>query len=76
LNHHFVILTLAYILLCPFGAVAESAGLGEQFKATTVAKRGISLAQIGNYFLQTAQVAITYAIDELLDLATWIKTGY
>lgn len=69
LDRHFIILALAYVLLCAFGAAAESAGLGEQLKANTVAERVLSLARIGNYFLQTAQVAITYAINELLDLS-------
>ena len=70
MDRHFIILALAYVLLCAFGAAAESAGLGEQLKANTVAERVLSLARIGNYFLQTAQVAITYAINELLELAT------
>jgi len=70
LDRHFIILALAYVLLCAFGAAAESVGLGDQLKANTVAERVLSLARIGNYFLQTAQVAITYAIDELLDLPT------
>lgn len=70
LDRHFLILALAYILLCAFGAVAESAGLGEQLKANTVSERVLSLARIGNYFLQTAQVAIPYAIAALLALPT------
>lgn len=70
LDRHFIILAVAYMLLFAFGAVAESIGLGEQLKANTVAERVLSLARIGNYFLQTAQVAITYAISRLLDLPT------
>lgn len=70
LDRHFIILALAYMLLFAFGAVAESVGLGEQLKANTVVERVLSLARIGNYFLQTAEVAITYAITCLLDLPT------
>lgn len=70
LDRHFIILALAYMLLCAFGAAAESAGLGDQLKANTVAERVLSLARIGSYFLQTAQVAIPYAIAYLLDLPT------
>lgn len=70
LDRHFIILALAYMLLVAFGAAAESAGLGDELKANTVNERVLSLARIGNYFLQTAQVPITYAIGQLLDLPT------
>ncbi len=70
LDRHFLILALAYIFLCAFGAAAESAGLGEQLKANTVKERVLSLARIGNYFLQTAQIAIPIAIQALLELPT------
>ena len=70
LDRHFIILALAYMLLVAFGAAAESAGLGDELKANTVHERVLSLARIGNYFLQTAQVPITYAIGQLLDLPT------
>lgn len=75
LDRHFYILALAYILLCAFGAVAEAQGLGDALKANTVLERVLSLARIGNYFLQNAQPAITYAIDALLDLSNPAKTG-
>lgn len=70
LDRHFIILALAYMLLFAFGAVAEAAGLGEELKANTVEERVLSLARIGNYFIQTARVAIPYAIVALLDLPT------
>ena len=70
LDRHFLVLALAYIFLCAFGAAAETAGLGEQLKANTVEKRVLSLARIGNYFLQTAQLAIPIAIRALLELPT------
>jgi len=70
LDRHFVILAIAYMLLVAFGAAAESAGLGDQLKANTVDDRVLSLARIGNYFLQTAKLAIPYAIAALLALPT------
>lgn len=70
LDRHFLILALAYIFLSAFGAAAETAGLGDQLKANTVPERVLSLARIGNYFLQTAQVPIAYAMAALLALST------
>ena len=70
LDRHFLIMALAYILLFAFGAVAETAGLGEKLKANTVSERVLSLARIGSYFLQSAQVTITCAIAAVLDLPT------
>ena len=70
LDRHLLILALAYVLLSAFGAAAETEGLGDELKANTVAERVLSLARIGNYFLQTAQLTITYAIAALLDLPT------
>lgn len=70
IDRHFIVLALAYVLLVAFGAAAETLGLGDQLKANTVAQRVLSLARIGNYFLQTAQLAITIAIKALLDLPT------
>ena len=58
------------ILLFAFGAAAETAGLGEQLKANTVNTRVLSLARIGNYFLQTSQLALACAIAALLELPT------
>ncbi len=58
LDRHFLVLALAYVFLFAFGAAAESAGLGDQLKANTVEKRVLSLARIGNYFVQTARLAI------------------
>jgi hypothetical protein len=74
-ERHFLILALAYIFLVAFGAAAEAAGLGETLKANTVENRVLSLARIGNYFLQTAQLAIPIAIGALLELPNRIKTG-
>jgi hypothetical protein len=70
LDRHFIVLAVAYMLLFAFGAAAESAGLGDELKANTVAERVLSLARIGNYFLQTAEIAIASAIACLLRLST------
>lgn len=70
LDRHFIILAVAYVLLFAFGAAAESAGIADQLKANTVNERVLSLARIGNYFLQTAQVSIAYAIAVMLELPT------
>lgn len=70
LDRHFIVLAVAYMLLFAFGAAAESAGLGNQLKANTVAERVLSLARIGNYFMQTAEIAIACAISYLLSLPT------
>ncbi len=70
LDRHFLILALAYIFLTAFGAAAEKAGLGEKLKANTVEKRVLSLARIGNYFLQQAQLAMPKAIRALRELPT------
>lgn len=70
LDRHFMVLAVAFILLCAFGAAAEKQGLGDELKANTVVERVLSLARIGNYFLQTASLAIAYALKLLLDLPT------
>lgn len=70
IDRHFIALALAYMFLFAFGAAAENQGLGDELKANTVSERVLSLARIGNYFLQTAQLAIPYAIKALLELPT------
>ena len=70
LERHFLIVALAYIFLFAFGAAAERAGLGDQLKENTVSERVLSLARIGNYFLQTDLIAIPIAINALLELPT------
>lgn len=51
-DRHFGILALAYVLLCAFGAAAETLGIAQQLKANTRKDRVMNLARIGNYFLQ------------------------
>lgn len=49
---HFIIVMIAYLLLCAFGAFAEDQDFGEQLKANTETSRALSLAMIGNHFLE------------------------
>lgn len=70
LDRHFIVLALAYVLLFAFGSVAEQQGIADQFKANTVHERTLSLARLGNYFIQIATVPITYAIQQILALPT------
>lgn len=74
-ERHLLILFLAYVFLIAFGAVAESAGLGDKLKANTVTERVLNLARIGNYFLQSSQVPIPCAMQAMIDLRNTIKTG-
>lgn len=67
-DRHFLILALAYAFLCAFGAVAESLGLDKLWKANTSQERVMSLARIGNYFIQITQCSIQTAIATLVTL--------
>jgi len=49
---HFLIVMIAYILLRAFGAFAQARNFGEQLKANTEKKRALSLAAIGNHFIE------------------------
>ena len=48
---HFIIVMIAYILLCAFGAYAEAKNFGEQLKANSEKNRALSLAATGCYFM-------------------------
>ncbi len=65
MTRHFLILALAYLLLTAFGAVAEKLKLADAFKANTARARVLSLARIGNYFLQ---IADCYDISEAISV--------
>lgn len=66
----FLILALAYLFLCAFGATAEKLGLAEPLKANTVRERVMNLARIGNYCVQLAQMQIDYLLLALKALPT------
>lgn len=70
-QRHFMIMMLAYILLCAFGAFAETKNFGESLKANTVNKRVLSLAIIGNNFMQfIGRITVKMAIQKLVELPT------
>ncbi len=69
-DRHFAILALAYILLCAFGAAAETFNIAQQLKANTRAERVMTLARIGNYFLQLYQCPLKQAFSALQALPT------
>jgi len=69
-QRHFYVLALAYVLLCAFGAAAETLDIARQLKANTRAERVLSLARIGNYFLQLAHCSLETAFAALAALPT------
>jgi hypothetical protein len=69
-DRHFVVLALAYAFLCAFGAAAETLGIARMLKANTSQERVLSLARIGNYFIQIGQCSLDTAFGALADLPT------
>lgn len=69
-DRHFAIIALAYILLCAFGAAAETFDIAQQLKANTRAERVMNLARIGNYFLQLYRYSLKKAFKALQALPT------
>jgi hypothetical protein len=68
---HFIIVTIAYLLLCAFGAFAEAKNFGEQLKANTDKNRALSLAAIGNHFMEfIGRTTVAMAIAKLVDAPT------
>jgi hypothetical protein len=69
-ERHFCVIALAYVLLCAFGAAAETFDIARQLKANTRAERVMSLARIGNYFLQLYHCSLKDAFAALQALPT------
>lgn len=69
-DRHFAIIALAYVLLCAFGAAAETFDIARRLKANTRAERVMNLARIGNYFLQLYRCSLKEAFAALQDLPT------
>lgn len=69
-DRHFAVLALAYVLLCAFGAAAETFDIARWLKANTRAERVLNLARIGNYFLQLYQCSLREAFRALQALPT------
>lgn len=68
---HFMVVVIAYLLLCAFGAFAELKAFGETLKANTVGKRVLSLAAIGNRFIDfIGRVTVRMAFEKLVALPT------
>jgi hypothetical protein len=67
-DRHFLVLALAYAILCAFGAAAETLELDKHLKANTAPERVMSLARIGNYVLQLAHCSIDFAFRALHSL--------
>ena len=68
---HFIIIMLTYILLSAFGAFAETKKFGEQLKANTEKKRALSLAAIGNHFMEfIGRATVAMAIKQLIHAPT------
>ena len=68
---HFMVVMLAYVLLCAFGAIAEMQHFGNSLKANTVEKRVLSLASIGNRFMEfIGRITVARAIEKLIALPT------
>ncbi len=64
---HFIIVMLAFILLCAFGAFAETKDFGEQLKANTAENRALSLAATGNHFIEfIGRTTVAMAIARLV----------
>ena len=70
-QRHFMIMMLAYVFLCALGAFAKAQDFGESLKANTVSKRVLSLAVIGNHFIEfIGRITIKMAIEKLVALPT------
>ena len=69
-DRHFIVLALAYVFLCAFGAAAETLGIARMLQANTSKERVLSLARIGNYFLQIAKCPLDIAFEALAALPT------
>lgn len=69
-DRHFCIIALAYVLLCAFGAAAETFEIDKRLKANTRPERVMSLARIGNYFLQLYKANLNEAFKALRQLPT------
>ena len=68
---HFLIVMIAYLLLCAFGAFAELKNFGKSLSANTVKKRVLSLAAIGNHFIDfIGRITVKMAIEKLVNLPT------
>ena len=69
--NHFIIVVIAYLLLSAFGAFAEDKNFGEQLKVNTEQSRALSLATIGNHFMEfIGRTTVSMAIASLVKAPT------
>ena len=69
--NHFIIVMIAYLLLSAFGAFAEDKNFGEQLKANTEKHRALSLAAIGNHFMDfIGRTTVAMAMAKLVSTPT------
>jgi hypothetical protein len=70
-TRHFIIIAIAYILLCAIGAVAEFKKIARTLKANTVKRRTLALAAIGNNLIYCAnRMNFRTAVRHLVRLPT------
>ena len=70
-TRHFMVVAIAYILLCAFGAIAEVKDLARTLKANTVKRRTLALAAIGNNLIRwLSRTSIPRALRQLVSLPT------
>jgi hypothetical protein len=70
-TRHFLVVAIAYILLCAIGAVAEMKKIARTLKANTVNRRTLALAAIGNNLYRCAnRMKIQTALNALVRLPT------
>jgi hypothetical protein len=69
-DRHFLVIALAYVFLCAFGAVAEVARFADQLKANTVKRRVLSLAKIGAYCVGLITCTLDQAMLQLSRIPT------
>lgn len=69
-DRHFLVLALAFAMLCAFGAAAETLEIDKLLQANTSTERVMNLARIGNYFLQIAACTVEFAFNALRLLPT------
>lgn len=67
-DRHFIVPALTYAFLCAFGAAAEALGIARMLQANTSEQRVLSLACIGNYFIQIAKRTLDTAFTALAAL--------
>jgi hypothetical protein len=70
-TRHFIVVALAYVLLCAIGAIAEFKKIARTLKPNTVKRRTLALAAIGNQLLEcVSRMTIQTTIKQLVRIPT------